>query len=90
MQNKYLGMSKALTYRLADFIFNYYTRMFSQFLHGSLQVDTLLRQNINAVSLPSLSAIVILNDTILWTGNFGKRNSSDLHSGPPNEYTIYR
>ncbi|CAG03509.1 unnamed protein product [Tetraodon nigroviridis] len=53
-------------------------------------VDTLLRQSINPISLPSLSAIVILNDTILWTGNFGKRNSSDPHSGPPNEYTIYR
>uniref|UniRef100_H3D3S8 Lactamase beta like 1 n=1 Tax=Tetraodon nigroviridis TaxID=99883 RepID=H3D3S8_TETNG len=54
------------------------------------KVDTLLRQSINPISLPSLSAIVILNDTILWTGNFGKRNSSDPHSGPPNEYTIYR
>ncbi|XP_029682463.1 putative beta-lactamase-like 1 isoform X4 [Takifugu rubripes] len=54
------------------------------------KVDAVLRQNINPVSLPALSAIVILNDTILWTGNFGKRNSSDPHSGPPNEYTIYR
>ncbi|CAB1422476.1 unnamed protein product [Pleuronectes platessa] len=54
------------------------------------KVDTLLRQSINPVSLPALSAIVILNDTVLWTGNFGKRNSSDPLSGSPNEYTIYR
>ncbi|XP_077583449.1 putative beta-lactamase-like 1 isoform X2 [Stigmatopora nigra] len=54
------------------------------------KVDVLLRQTINPISLPSLSAIVILNDTVLWTGNFGKRNSSDAFSGPPNEYTIYR
>ncbi|XP_030274377.1 putative beta-lactamase-like 1 isoform X3 [Sparus aurata] len=54
------------------------------------KVDVLLRQYINPISLPSLSAIVILNDTVLWTGNFGKRNSSDPNSGAPNEYTIYR
>uniref|UniRef100_A0A8C5G1S3 Beta-lactamase-related domain-containing protein n=1 Tax=Gouania willdenowi TaxID=441366 RepID=A0A8C5G1S3_GOUWI len=54
------------------------------------KVDVLLRQSINTVSLPSLSAIVILNDTVLWTGNFGKRNGSDPFSGPPTEYTIYR
>ncbi|XP_034023542.1 putative beta-lactamase-like 1 [Thalassophryne amazonica] len=54
------------------------------------KVDVLLRQSINPVSLPSLSAIVILNDTVLWTGNFGKRNGSDPFSAPPNEYTIYR
>uniref|UniRef100_A0A8C9ZUS3 Lactamase beta like 1 n=1 Tax=Sander lucioperca TaxID=283035 RepID=A0A8C9ZUS3_SANLU len=54
------------------------------------KVDVLLRQSINPISLPSLSAIVILNDTVLWTGNFGKRNASDTLSGPPNEYTIYR
>ncbi|KAM9813939.1 putative beta-lactamase-like 1 [Neosynchiropus ocellatus] len=54
------------------------------------KVDVLLRQTINPVSLPALSAIVILNDTVLWTGNFGKRNGSDPLSGPPNEYTIYR
>ncbi|XP_053724850.1 putative beta-lactamase-like 1 isoform X1 [Synchiropus splendidus] len=54
------------------------------------KVDVLLRQTINPVSLPGLSAIVILNDTVLWTGNFGKRNGSDPLSGPPNEYTIYR
>lgn len=54
------------------------------------QVDTLLRQSVNPASLPSLSAIVIFNDTVLWTGNFGKRNGSDPLSAPPNEYTIYR
>ncbi|XP_051957955.1 putative beta-lactamase-like 1 isoform X1 [Xyrauchen texanus] len=54
------------------------------------KVDALLRQNINPVSLPSLSAIVTYNDTVLWTGNFGKRNGSDPTSAPPNEYTIYR
>ncbi|KAL3978607.1 hypothetical protein ACER0C_019669 [Sarotherodon galilaeus] len=54
------------------------------------KVDVLLRQTINPISLPALSAIVILNDTVLWTGNFGKRNASDPHSGPTNEYTIYR
>ncbi|XP_070759466.1 putative beta-lactamase-like 1 isoform X2 [Enoplosus armatus] len=54
------------------------------------KVDVLLRQSVNPISLPSMSAIVILNDTVLWTGNFGKRNGSDPLSGPPNEYTIYR
>lgn len=54
------------------------------------QVDVLLRQTINPISLPSLSAIVVLNDTVLWTGNFGRRNGTDPNSGPPNEYTIYR
>ncbi|KAJ7998639.1 hypothetical protein DPEC_G00206970 [Dallia pectoralis] len=54
------------------------------------KVDTLLRHSVNPTSLPSLSAIVIFNDTVLWTGNFGKRNGSDPLSSPPNEYTIYR
>uniref|UniRef100_A0AAV2M747 Beta-lactamase-related domain-containing protein n=1 Tax=Knipowitschia caucasica TaxID=637954 RepID=A0AAV2M747_KNICA len=54
------------------------------------KVDALLRQSTNAVSLPSLSAIVVLNDTVLWTGNFGKKNISDPLAGPPNEYTVYR
>ncbi|KAM8913136.1 putative beta-lactamase-like 1 isoform 1-T2 [Spinachia spinachia] len=54
------------------------------------KVDFVLRQSVNPISLPALSAIVILNDTVLWTGNFGKRNGSDPLSGPPNEYTIYR
>uniref|UniRef100_A0A8C9TMQ5 Lactamase beta like 1 n=1 Tax=Scleropages formosus TaxID=113540 RepID=A0A8C9TMQ5_SCLFO len=54
------------------------------------KVDSLLRRSINPKSLPALSAIVIFNDTVLWTGNFGKRNGSDPLSTPPNEYTIYR
>ncbi|KAF3690241.1 putative beta-lactamase-like 1 [Channa argus] len=54
------------------------------------KVDVLLRQTVSSISLPALSAIVVLNDTVLWTGNFGKRNVSDPLSGPPNEYTIYR
>lgn len=62
----------------------------THFLLCLTQVDVLLRQTINPISLPALSAIVILNDTVLWTGNFGKRNASDPHSGPTNEYTIYR
>lgn len=53
-------------------------------------MDVILRQTINPISLPSLSAIVVLNDTVLWTGNFGRRNGTDPNSGPPNEYTIYR
>ncbi|XP_067286913.1 putative beta-lactamase-like 1 [Pseudorasbora parva] len=54
------------------------------------KVDALLRNSINPISLPSLSAIVTYNDTVLWTGNFGKKNGSDPNSAPPNEYTIYR
>ncbi|XP_078095029.1 putative beta-lactamase-like 1 [Mustelus asterias] len=54
------------------------------------KVDSLLCNQIHAMSLPSISAIVIYNDTVLWTGNFGKRNVSDEFSPPPNEYTAYR
>ncbi|XP_061113251.1 putative beta-lactamase-like 1 [Conger conger] len=54
------------------------------------KVDALLRSSIHEISLPALSAIVIYNDSVLWTGNFGKRNRTDPRSGPPNEYTIYR
>uniref|UniRef100_H9GDU8 Beta-lactamase-related domain-containing protein n=1 Tax=Anolis carolinensis TaxID=28377 RepID=H9GDU8_ANOCA len=54
------------------------------------KVDMLLRHKIRSPGLPALSAIVIYNDTVLWTGNFGKRNGSDPSSGIPNEYTIYR
>uniref|UniRef100_A0A8C5SCM1 Lactamase beta like 1 n=1 Tax=Laticauda laticaudata TaxID=8630 RepID=A0A8C5SCM1_LATLA len=54
------------------------------------KVDLLLRHKIRNPGLPALSAIVIYNDTILWTGNFGKRNSSSDFSGLPNEYSIYR
>ncbi|XP_070615772.1 putative beta-lactamase-like 1 [Erythrolamprus reginae] len=54
------------------------------------KVDTLLRNKIRNPGLPALSAIVIYNDTVLWTGNFGKRNGSSNFSGLPNEYSIYR
>ncbi|KAL2104180.1 hypothetical protein ACEWY4_001048 [Coilia grayii] len=54
------------------------------------KVDGLLRQSINATYLPAISAIVIFNDSVLWNGNFGKRNGSDPFSPPPNEYTVYR
>ncbi|XP_067872884.1 putative beta-lactamase-like 1 [Heterodontus francisci] len=54
------------------------------------KVDFLLCHQIRAMSLPSISAIVIYNDTVLWTGNFGKKNASDEFSPPPNEYTAYR
>ncbi|KAM3824223.1 putative beta-lactamase-like 1 [Vipera latastei] len=54
------------------------------------KVDTLLRHKIRNPGLPALSAIVIYNDTVLWTGNFGKRNGSSNLSGLPNEYSIYR
>lgn len=37
-----------------------------------------------------MSAIVVLNDSVLWNGNFGKRNGSELSSPPPSEYTMYR
>uniref|UniRef100_A0A8C6XR11 Lactamase beta like 1 n=1 Tax=Naja naja TaxID=35670 RepID=A0A8C6XR11_NAJNA len=54
------------------------------------KVDILLRHKIRNPGLPALSAIVIYNDTVLWTGNFGKRNGSSDFSGLPNEYSIYR
>ncbi|XP_078499160.1 putative beta-lactamase-like 1 [Lissotriton helveticus] len=54
------------------------------------KVDILLRHKISTPGLPSISAIVIYNDTVLWTGNFGKKNGSDPLSVPPNEYTVYR
>ncbi|KAJ8370971.1 hypothetical protein SKAU_G00109990 [Synaphobranchus kaupii] len=54
------------------------------------KVDVLLRLSVHETSLPALSAIVVYNDSVLWTGNFGKRNRTDPRSGPPNEYTIYR
>uniref|UniRef100_A0A8C0H9R9 Lactamase beta like 1 n=1 Tax=Chelonoidis abingdonii TaxID=106734 RepID=A0A8C0H9R9_CHEAB len=55
-----------------------------------LSVDMLLRHKIHSPGLPAMSAIVIYNDTVLWTGNFGKKNGSDPFSAMPNEYTIYR
>ncbi|XP_069771405.1 putative beta-lactamase-like 1 [Narcine bancroftii] len=54
------------------------------------KIDFFLRHQIHPMSLPSISAIVVYNDTVLWTGNFGKRNVSDEFSPPPNEYTAYR
>ncbi|KQL00092.1 hypothetical protein AAES_33342 [Amazona aestiva] len=57
---------------------------------GFALVDMMLRQEIPNSGLPVMSAIVIYNDTVLWTGNFGKKNGSDPSSVVPNEYTIYR
>ncbi|KAM3871807.1 putative beta-lactamase-like 1 [Diretmus argenteus] len=54
------------------------------------QVDGLLKSSIHKTRLPAISAIVVLNDSVLWNGNFGKRNISDPSSPPPNEYTVYR
>ncbi|KAG7253668.1 hypothetical protein CRUP_018074 [Coryphaenoides rupestris] len=48
------------------------------------------RSKIHKTSLPAMSAIIILNDSVLWNGNFGKRNGSDPSSPPPSEYTMYR
>lgn len=59
-------------------------------LLSSSKVDKLLRQALSAPGLAAMSAVVIHNDTVLWTGNFGKKNGSDPASGPPNEYTMYR
>ncbi|XP_069893095.1 putative beta-lactamase-like 1 [Dipodomys merriami] len=54
------------------------------------KVDELLSQAMSAPGLAAMSAVVIHNDTVLWTGNFGKKNGSDPSSGTPNEYTMYR
>ncbi|GLD73166.1 putative beta-lactamase-like 1 [Lates japonicus] len=54
------------------------------------QVDVLLRLSIHTTRLPAISAIVVLNDSVLWNGNFGKKNISDPSSSAPNEYTVYR
>ncbi|XP_007175154.2 putative beta-lactamase-like 1 [Balaenoptera acutorostrata] len=54
------------------------------------KVDGILRQALSAPGLAAMSAVVIHNDTVLWTGNFGRKNGSDPASGPPNEYTMYR
>lgn len=56
----------------------------------SSKVDRILRQALSAPGLAAMSAVVIHNDTVLWTGNFGRKNGSDPASGPPNEYTMYR
>eukprot|EP00064_Thunnus_orientalis_P020524 superscaffoldBa00005686_g20662 len=54
------------------------------------KIDVLLRSSVHSTKLPAISAIVVLNDSILWNGNFGKRNMSDPSSSAPNEYTVYR
>ncbi|XP_007535303.2 putative beta-lactamase-like 1 [Erinaceus europaeus] len=54
------------------------------------KVDKMLLQALSAPGLAAMSAVVIHNDTVLWTRNFGKKNGSDPASGPPNEYTLYR
>lgn len=59
-------------------------------LFFSFKVDRILRQALSAPGLAAMSAVVIHNDTVLWTGNFGRKNGSDPASGPPNEYTMYR
>lgn len=54
------------------------------------KVERILCQALSAPGLAAMSAVVIHNDTMLWTGNFGKKNGLDPASGPPNEYTMYR
>ncbi|XP_021017317.1 putative beta-lactamase-like 1 [Mus caroli] len=54
------------------------------------KVDGILRKAMLAPGLAAMSALVIHNDTVLWTGNFGRKNGSDPNSGTPNEYTMYR
>ncbi|XP_068197967.1 putative beta-lactamase-like 1 [Antennarius striatus] len=54
------------------------------------KVDMLLRSSVHPTRLPAISAIVVLNDSVLWNGNFGKKNRSDPSSSAPNEYTVYR
>ncbi|XP_031599583.1 putative beta-lactamase-like 1 [Oreochromis aureus] len=54
------------------------------------KIDIFLRSRIHTTKLPSISAIMVLNDSILWNGNFGKRNTSHPSSPAPNEYTVYR
>uniref|UniRef100_A0A8C6UBJ7 Lactamase, beta-like 1a n=1 Tax=Neogobius melanostomus TaxID=47308 RepID=A0A8C6UBJ7_9GOBI len=53
------------------------------------KVDVLLRSHVGS-RLPAMSAVVLLNDSVLWNAHFGKRNTSDPSSPPPNEYTVYR
>ncbi|XP_071331291.1 putative beta-lactamase-like 1 [Trachinotus anak] len=54
------------------------------------KIDILLRSSVHSTKLPAISAIVVLNDSVLWNGNFGKKNISDPSSSAPNEYTVYR
>ncbi|CAL9703616.1 unnamed protein product [Knipowitschia caucasica] len=53
------------------------------------KLDVLLRSRTSR-TLPSLSAVVLLNDSVLWNAHFGKRNISDLSSPAPDEHTVYR
>ncbi|XP_072282250.1 putative beta-lactamase-like 1 [Pyxicephalus adspersus] len=54
------------------------------------EVDKFLKSKIQTPGLPAMSAIVTYNDTVLWTGNYGKKNGSEPSSPAPDEYTIYR
>ncbi|XP_068454548.1 putative beta-lactamase-like 1 isoform X2 [Clinocottus analis] len=54
------------------------------------KIDALLRASVHTTKLPAISAIVVLNDSVLWNGNFGKKNISDPSSSAPDEYTVYR
>ncbi|KAM7405429.1 hypothetical protein PAMP_012691 [Pampus punctatissimus] len=54
------------------------------------RIDLMLKMSVHTTKLPAISAIVVLNDSVLWNGNFGKRNMSDPSSSAPNEYTVYR
>ncbi|KAI3357336.1 hypothetical protein L3Q82_015481 [Scortum barcoo] len=54
------------------------------------KIDLLLRSSVHSTKLPAISAIVVLSDSVLWNGNFGKKNISDPSSPAPNEYTVYR
>uniref|UniRef100_A0A3P9I621 Beta-lactamase-related domain-containing protein n=1 Tax=Oryzias latipes TaxID=8090 RepID=A0A3P9I621_ORYLA len=54
------------------------------------KIDALLRSSIDNTSLPAISAIVVLNNSVLWNGHFGKKNLSDPSSLPPDEHTVYR
>ncbi|XP_069383427.1 putative beta-lactamase-like 1 isoform X3 [Paralichthys olivaceus] len=54
------------------------------------KIDVLLRSSVHTTKLPAISAIVVLNDSVLWNGHFGKKNISDPSSSAPNEFTVYR
>uniref|UniRef100_A0A3P9K082 Lactamase, beta-like 1a n=1 Tax=Oryzias latipes TaxID=8090 RepID=A0A3P9K082_ORYLA len=53
------------------------------------KIDALLRSSIDSTSLPAISAIVVLNNSVLWNGHFGKKNLSNPSSLPPDEHTVY-
>ncbi|KAG7520294.1 beta-lactamase-like 1 [Solea senegalensis] len=54
------------------------------------RIDLLLKMSVHSTKLPAISALIVLNDSVLWNGNFGKTNTSDSSSSVPNEYTVYR